>query len=300
MRTTLLLVCLVCAGASTSGSYNDNGGSYEDDIDTTAPTLTPTEAPTPTPTKAPDEETGSYENTDEESGSDTPKDTPRKKPAFDAAAFAKDLEGFVIVESTAGVTLPPTKAPTPAPVPKGMYAKTKVVQKKALKAKMKFPFEGEEVENSLAVQGALTDGMAAAVGVEKENVQIGAVDGKKLGEGRRLADAEITFIIIADNAADLEALSKDVVAAAKEGSIVANVQKAAAANGVLTAGLKAMTLSQIITAPETTTVPVTVVIYLKGDDPTKKPDDNLNAASLPALSSMASAICLAMITVLVA
>jgi len=341
----LLLVCLVCAGAnSTSGSYNDSGGSYENDSggsyeDTTAPTLTPTKTPTKAPTKAPtaptltptktptkaptkaptDGDTGSYGST-EDTGSyettatptpapatptpapATPAPGARKMPEFDAAQAAKDLATYTVVQSTAGVTLPPTKTPTPAPVPEGMYAKTEVVEKAALEAKMTFPFKGDEVRNSPAVKGALIDGMAAAVGVEAGNVQIAAVDGKKLDEGRRLADAEITFIIIADNAADLAALSTDLVAAAAGGSIVANIQKAAAANGVLTAALKAMEPEVIIETPTTTTVKVTVVTIVTGEAPTKaptkKPDDNMNAGNsvAPAFGSVMAIVVLSMLS----
>jgi len=228
----------------------------------------------------------------------------RKMPAFDAAAFAEELLALKTVDSTAGVTLVPTKAPTPAPVPEGMYAKTEVVEQAALEAKMTFPFKGDEVKNSPAVQGALKDGMAAAVGVEAGNVQIAAVDGKKLDEGRRLADgAEITFIIIADNAADLEALSTDLVAAAAGGSIVANIQKAAAANGVLTPALKSMEPKVTIEKPTTTTVKVTVVTIVTGEAPptkapTKKPDDNMNAGNsvAPAFGSVMAIVVLSMLS----
>jgi len=310
----LLLVCLVCAGASTSGSDKDNGastsGSYNDgsyNDEETGSYETPEEksnqeTPNETPEEKSNQETPNEtpeEKSTQETPKETPKDTPRKKPAFDAAAFAEDLKTYTVVDSIDGVTLPPTTAPTPAPVPEGSYAKTVIVEKQALEVKMPFPITGAALTASPALQKSMTDGMATALGMKKENCKIDAVDGKKLSSRRRLAETtEVTFIIIADTAADFATLSDDVVLAAKEGSIVANIQKAAASNGVLTAALKVMNPEVTIETPKTTTVKVTVVTYLEGDDPTKKPDDTMNAGNsvAPAFGSVMAIVVLSMLS----
>jgi len=217
---------------------------------------------------------------------DTPKDAPRKKPEHDAAQAAKDLETYTVVASTAGVTLPPTPAPTAAPVPEGSYAKTEEVSKPAVSFPVSFPMSGDEITASPAVQKSMTDGVCDALGSKKENCKIGAVDGKPLSSRRRLANtAKVTFIIIVENSAAVAAMKKDVVAAGEEGSIVSNIQKAAAANGVLTEALKTMAPSVIIAPPTETTVTVTVTTIVKGKDP-KKPDDNLNGAGAVGISHL--------------
>merc|ERR1711865_943710 len=111
---------------------------------------------------------------------------------------------------------------------------------------------------------------------------------------------KIEFRIISTDNSDaaVEQLAKNVEAAALEGSIVANIQKHANANGVLTAALKAMERKQTIT---TTKEEITVTVtYIEAAPPsTLTPTLAFSSASLPALSAMASAVCLALVTILV-
>jgi hypothetical protein len=204
---------------------------------------------------------------------------------------------------------------TPAAGP-GQTIKTEVVDKPAITTTISFPITDEEAAKP-AVRKSLTDGMAKSIGVANEKVKIGSINGKVAtvtttktttstststarrrdrGRGRRrLAGSEVEFIIIADSEGALVALKTKVVASAAAGSIVRYIQEAAETNGVLTAALKTMEPKVTIPPPTTTSAKVTVTTIVDKNDTT------LNAAaSLPASGSTASAICLAMIAILVA
>jgi len=222
-----------------------------------------------------------------------------KKPEFDETKFKMDA--YTVVDSVADVTLPPTKSPTPQATNAGDVFKTKKVTKKTVLAEIAFPFTPEEISNP-SVRKSLTDGVADALGTARENVEISKVGG--VAQRRRLADTKIEFRIISTDNSDaaVEQLAKNVEAAALEGSIVANIQKHANANGVLTAALKAMERKQTIT---TTKEEITVTVtYIEAASPstltpTLAPTVAFSSASLPALSAMASAVCLALVTILV-
>jgi len=206
-----------------------------------------------------------------------PKATNPEKPAFVAADFSMDE--YVVVADVSKVTLAPTKSPTPPPTKKGQTVETKQVEKKAVTTTIPFPFTADEAK-SPAVQKSVSDGTADALGMERKFVKISKIGG--VAVGRRLADSiSFEFQIISNDAspAAMTKLAENVKAAASEGSIVANIQKQAAANGVITAALKSMTREVTVTTTESTaTVTVTVVVT-----PTPEPTV-LNGATAVSIS----------------
>merc|ERR1711934_1183002 len=87
-------------------------------------------------------------------------------------------------------------------------------------------------------------------------VSIGSITAsRRLSEGRRLSGVTVNFEVESADSSDagVDALATKIVAAASEGSIVANVQKEASTNGVLTQALADMPRAQTVTT-ETVTV----------------------------------------------
>merc|ERR1712028_27818 len=97
---------------------------------------------------------------------------------------------------------------------------------------------------------------------------------------------EFTIISNDDSAEAMTKLAENVKAAASEGSIVANIQKQAAANGVMTAALKSMKREVIVTtAASEITVIVTVVVPVGSPTPAPAPTPEvLSGASAVSIS----------------
>jgi len=181
---------------------------------TTFPTLTPTEAATNPP-----------------------------KPAYVASDF--NVASYTVVTSLADVTMSPSKAPTGYPTLAGYSMVAKEIEVKVVETSLNFAISAAEANNP-GMQLALSQGMAASLGMDASKVQCTHVNGvpttRRLG-GRKLGSGtDISFGIesASNDAAQVEALKETVKQAAQEGSVVSNVQKAANTNGVLVESLKNM------------------------------------------------------------
>jgi hypothetical protein len=94
---------------------------------------------------------------------------------------------------------------------------------------------GVQLESKGGAAGRRLESKGGAAGVQLES--------KGGGIGRRLADLEIIFevqLVLGSDATQLALLKAYIVSAAEEGSIVANIQAAAAINGVFVQALKEM------------------------------------------------------------
>jgi hypothetical protein len=94
---------------------------------------------------------------------------------------------------------------------------------------------GRRLESKGGAAGRRLESKGGAAGVQLES--------KGGGIGRRLADLEIIFevqLVLGSDATQLALLKAYIVSAAEEGSIVANIQAAAAINGVFVQALKEM------------------------------------------------------------
>merc|ERR1719231_773259 len=196
---------------------------------------------------------GSYNDARADSPLPTTKNPP--KPKFVAADF--DLAAMSVVDgSIEAVTLPPTAAPTSSPTKAGMVWQTKEVPIKVVKVTpIEFPFSKAEAELP-AVRKSLIDGFAAAIGMASDYVTIGAIT-EKTNRWRRLSamEVDVEFVVESMDFNGADALANTIEAAAKEGSIIANIQKEASSNGVLTKKLSEMTreLPSVGTTVEATT-----------------------------------------------
>jgi hypothetical protein len=204
-----------------------------------------------------------------------------KKPAFVAENFK--IEDMIIATSIADVTLPPTKAPTAPPTNEGMIMQAVDVEVKVVKVPMNFPFSAEDAKKP-AVEQSLIHGFSNAIGLIPEMVSIGSVTAtRRLSEGRRLSGVTVNFEVESADSSDagVAALAAGIVAAAAEGSIVANVQKEASANGVLTQALADMTREQTVTT-ETVTVTKTKMQQVAAPTPAATADPTVDTAPAPA------------------
>jgi len=172
----------------------------------------------------------------------TPKPTNPPKPKFNKDDTQWDVSTYTVVSSLVNVTASPTLSPTTPPTPAGY---TIVKQKKTFQVaetSLKFPLSVDEASNPV-MQEALTTGMANSLGLNPENVKIISINGEPLARSRRrLTDVDIKFQITSDDsdASAVQQLKADLETAATEGSIVANIQKAANEKGVLTTKLQSM------------------------------------------------------------
>merc|ERR1712070_967120 len=122
-----------------------------------------------------------------------------------------------------------------------MVWKTKTVNIKVVKVDpIPFPFSKAEAELP-AVRKSLIDGFAAAIGMDSKYVTIGAIT-EKTGRGRRLSATEVNveFVVESIDIDGASELASNIEKAAEEGSIIANIQKEASNNGVLTQALADM------------------------------------------------------------
>jgi len=250
------------------------------------PTDQPTADPTAEPTKAPTAPTGAPTDgampTDEPTSAPTdgamPTDEPTKAPTMAAtnpplpeyveSDFAYIFDAEVVDLSTVDVSLSPTDAPTPPPTAEGYTAVDVQVEVAVVSTDLSFPLTVEEASNPV-MQASLAAGMASSIGLDADAVSVTHVNGvavsnRRLGGARQLnEEAAITFEIesASSEPEQVAALITSVTTAATQGSVVANVQAAAAANGVLVAGLKEMPreLDAPVIEESTKTVTVTIV-----------------------------------------
>jgi hypothetical protein len=224
------------------------------------PTFAPTEAPTNFPTFAPTEAA-----------------TNPPLPAYVAADF--NTNSFAVVDDIASVTASPTDAPTSAPTHAGYEIVETEVEKKVLEVELTFAVSAEEAANPV-MQKSLEAGFANAIGLDPSSVRVSSVGGVTVR--RRLVDTAIEFKITSnsDDTAQADALKANVETAVTSGSVVANVQKEASDNGVLTADLN--TMVRALAAPTVTVATVTVTVATQQRAPTPTPaeaDDSLSSAS---------------------
>jgi hypothetical protein len=215
------------------------------------PTFAPTEAPTIFPTFAPTEAA-----------------TNPPLPEYVAANF--DTDSFAVVTNIASVTASPTDAPTSAPTHAGYEIVETEVEKKVLQVELTFPVSAEEAANPV-MQKSLEAGFANAIGLDPSSVRVSSVGGVTVR--RRLVDTAIEFEITSnsDDPAQADTLKTNVETAVTSGSVVANVQKEASDNGVLTEDLK--TMERELAAPTVTvdTRVVTVATQQRARAPTAAP-----------------------------
>jgi len=225
------------------------------------------------------------------------------KPTFNKAAYDKKKLNFQVVAFTPAAAEPREKKADPVAPEDTADFKYEVVevQKPAVDFGLKFPITKAEAEDP-KMQDALTIGMANSLGLSADAVSITHIGGEAVSAARRLADLEITFQIIVDEA-DTMALEANIKAAAEEGSIIAAIQEEANSNGVLTQKLFDMPI--ILTAPTVTTKTVTVKVVQAVDKnavvvatPTKAPTKAKTNVEFSAASSVCPAF-VSMVAVLV-
>jgi DNA-binding beta-propeller fold protein YncE len=217
---------------------------------TAAPTAAPTDAPTDVPTAAP---TAAPTDAPTDALTDAPTDVPTAAPtATPTDAPTDTLTDATTDVPTAAPTAVPTDAPTDAPTAyptlKGYF--TVVVEKEVtiVATTLSFPLTAAEAANP-AMQASLAEGMAASLGLETDAVSITHINGvavpRRRLEGhaaRKLAVAEITFAIQSPTSESrlVDELKSVVADVATSGLLVKNIQKKAAANGMLVAALQSM------------------------------------------------------------
>jgi hypothetical protein len=199
-------------------------------------------------------------------------------PMFVASDFDANTYTVAVLDSTALATLalPPTDAPTESPTHAGYAIVEKKVEKKVVKVAIAFPVTKDQARNPV-MQKSLEAGFAAAIGMEADSVKVATVGGeavRRLFAGRKLATNEIGFDITSQSNDDAMAdtLIDNVKTAVTGGAVVANVQKEASANGVLTAELQ--TMERALVAPAITKEDVTVIEMVQErvtEPPTKAP-----------------------------
>jgi hypothetical protein len=115
-----------------------------------------------------------------------------------------------------------------------------------LSMSLQFPLSIEEARDPVMKQ-SLGSGFAASLGLEPEKVKVEQIGGMAV---RRLANGvDIVFEVesASTQPAQVQMLETDMIAAATEGSLVANIQKIASENGVLTPALFSM--PRVLDAP---------------------------------------------------
>jgi len=185
--------------------------------------------------------------TDEPTKAPTMAATNPPLPEYVESDFAYIFDAEVVDLSTVDVSLSPTDAPTPPPTAEGYTAVDVQVEVAVVSTDLSFPLTVEEASNPV-MQASLAAGMASSIGLDADAVSVTHVNGvavsnRRLGGARQLnEEAAITFEIesASSEPEQVAALITSVTTAATQGSVVANVQAAAAANGVLVAGLKEM------------------------------------------------------------
>jgi hypothetical protein len=184
-------------------------------------------------------------------------------PAFVASDF--DVSTYTVVTSIADVTSAPTSEPTRAPTKTGFVIVEEEVETEAVVAAISFPLTLEEANNKV-MQTAMTDGVAASLGLASNAVTISKINGDAVvpvvPRTRILASAsgigiEFNIVSASAGAGAVAKLSEDVQSAASGGALVANVQKKASDAGVLVASLKAMPRAVAVAAR---TEPVTITV----------------------------------------
>jgi hypothetical protein len=116
---------------------------------------------------------------------------------------------------------------------------TEEVEVSVLVTVIAFPLSQDEARDPV-MKHVLEAGYAASIGLEAEKVSVTHANGQVIA--RRLAVANIRFVVesASNSPTEIQALRANIVAAATEGSLVANIQKLASDNGVLTPGLFSM------------------------------------------------------------
>merc|ERR1711865_226835 len=189
-------------------------------------------------------------------------------------------DSFAVVTNIASVTASPTDAPTSAPTHAGYEIVETEVEKKVLQVELTFPVSAEEAANPV-MQKSLEAGFANAIGLDPSSVRVSSVGGVTVR--RRLVDTAIEFEITSnsDDTAQADALKANVETAVTSGSVVANVQKEASINGVLTADLN--TMVRALAAPTVTVATVIVTVATQQRAPTAAPTTAETEDSLSAL-----------------
>lgn len=186
----------------------------------------------------------------------TPDTTNPPKPPFDASAFVF-ISSAVVVADISSVTAFPTPAPTPFPTLEGYVVVPQEREVAVVLTDLTFPLTAAEAANPI-MKLSLEAGVATSLGLDTELVTVTHIDGQPTR--RRLATAAISFEIqsASSNTEQLQMLKDAITEAATEGSIVANVQKQASENGVLTADLQTMTRELIVPTFSESTKTITV------------------------------------------
>jgi hypothetical protein len=213
------------------------------------------------------------------------------KPAFDPSDVAYNVATMTVVSGSivGKQTIAPTAAPTAHPTEEGYTVVEQQQQAVVVAAAFSFPLSQEEAFDPV-MRVSLEQGCAASLGVEPTMVRVAEINGQQVvrarGRSRRRmqswvrekvvfirvleSSTQITFEVEAASAAasTVAALKEHLVQAATEGSIVANVQKSASDNGVLTPALAEMTRALDTPTVAEVAREVTVVVAVR---PTGKP-----------------------------
>jgi hypothetical protein len=168
------------------------------------------------------------------------------KPAFVATDFDYLLSEPTVADislATATMTLVPTKHPTAYPTIDGYAVVEKIVPLAIVSTDLSFPLSQVEATNPM-MHASLEAGFAVAIGFDVERVNISRIESNVAMHNRRLgaATSTLTFDVdsMSNSSTQVQKLKTNIVMAANEGSIVANVQKEAAARGVLVESLQTM------------------------------------------------------------
>jgi len=230
-------------------------------LNTAAPTETPTGTPTQTPTRVPTKvptEAPTKIPTHLPTHA-APKTNPSEKPVYHVANFVN-----VDVSHNAASTPPPTSQPTSAPTPAGYVMVKETSTATAVAVEFSFPISAEELEgtNGALVKKSMEEGFAAALAMPATQVKISSIGGRRLLEA---SGTKVTFEITSFST-DLVAVAKleaHIEEASAEGSLVANMQKKAMENGVLSAAMASMPRSMVPSSLKTTTVARIVMVAKK-------------------------------------
>jgi hypothetical protein len=165
------------------------------------------------------------------------------------ADFAYLLSTQTADLSGGAVTAAPTLLPTLHPTMVGYEVVEKEVEVAIVSTALAFPLTQAELSNPV-MRTALEAGIAAAIGFDDDRVAITSIDGHSIR--RRLGRVDVAFDVASRSSSteQLRDLKTNLVRAANEGSIVANVQKEAASNGVLVDALQTMPRMLLLDASE--------------------------------------------------
>jgi hypothetical protein len=230
--------------------------------------LIPTNAPTatsPIPTPAPTTGAATPTNpTLAPTTSPTPEATNPGKPAFIEADFAYLLTATVVDLATTTVTSFPTNAPTSYPTLVGYEMVAKQMDVKVISTSLPVSLTTEEAQHPM-MQKSFKAGFAASIGLDEGKVAITHIDGTAVTRGRRRLVSAIDVLFVIESAstipAQVQILKDNVIAAAADGSIVANMQKQAAVNGVLVESLRSMNRAISLSLGDLTESTKSVTVY---------------------------------------